>query len=73
MSKLLQDGASRHTEFIQERNQYDDIIAEKKGRGRLKSTAQEKKETKKLLERTHPKTIYTQFFNRDAKFWLQCL
>ena len=41
MSKLLQDGASRHTEFIQERNQYDDIIAEKKGRGRPKSTAQE--------------------------------
>ena len=47
MSELLQDGAPRHTEFLQERKQYDDIIAKKKGRGRPKSTAQEKKKLKK--------------------------
>ena len=43
MSELLQDEAPRHTEFLQERKQYDDINAKKKGRGRPKSTAHEKR------------------------------
>ena len=47
MSELLQDEAPRHTEFLQERKQYDDINAKKKGRGRPKSTAHEKKKLKK--------------------------
>ena len=74
MSELLQDGAHRHTEYLQERNQYDDIIAKKKGGdwGRPKSTAQEKK-TKKLPERTHPKPIYTYFLIETQNFGFMSL
>ena len=67
MSKLLQDGPTRHTEFIQERNQYNDIIAEKKGGG-SQNQRHRNKDTKKLPERTHPKTIYTQFLIETQNF-----